>query len=89
MLPIGIISTCYLIVNFTYVEVTGSVIYPAISWDSVAGILTPLVALFASGLIFAVLERLNRIKLRSLGYNRFVDIIEHKGRKNKEVMKAL
>jgi hypothetical protein len=89
MLPIGMISVFYLIMNFIYVRVTGIAIYPPITWDTTEGILTPLVALLASTLLFAIIERLNRFKLRYLGYHRIVDILEYKSRYNKEVMSAL
>ena len=77
-IPINLISIAYLGVNLTYVKVTGKLIYSTIDWDSLAGYLTPILALFGTFLIFVIVERLNRIKLRSQGYHSFVDIIEGK-----------
>jgi hypothetical protein len=58
--------------------VTGNTIYDPIDWETTAGIITPIGSLFVSLLIFVIVERLNRFKLRSQGYNKIVDVIEGK-----------
>ena len=72
------LSCIYLSINFAVVRYTGIPIYDFLNWQSYEGFLWAFAVLLLSFLIFLMLEKLNVIKLKAMGYHQILLICQNK-----------
>ncbi len=64
----------YLIDNASVTLITGNPVYPTMDWKSVSGIMTPLIMLAISPLLWLVLVAINNAKLKATGHNQMAQL---------------
>ena len=66
----------YNIVNFVVTKVTGTPVYPVLTWEGWLGFFVPLGTVIMTLCIYYCLELLSKWRLRRNDHNKVVDIME-------------